>query len=101
MPNEVSEFIVVAPAMRCKEIQFAQDRLLAYLELRFPTYGFRVEPYGPLSSDDEFTIVPIMNSRQPQPSLDDVIVLARLDPVAIPQIAEALRHFDPSPMAAH
>ena len=103
MPHEVSEFIVVAPAMLGKAVEWAEPRLLAFLGDQFPYYRFRIEPYGPFADDEEFTVIPIMN-RPAEPgeaSHDDMMILGKLSPDAIPQIQTALRTFDPDNTRSH
>lgn len=102
--QEVSEFIVVAPATMGKAVEWAEQRLRAYLEGHFPFYSFSIEPFGPLSSEDEFTVVPIMN-RRPAPNEQDdpdrVFMCRPLDPNVIPEIKQVLRSFDLAPASAH
>lgn len=97
MSREVSEFIVVAPASQAKAVEWAERRLLSYLAGHFPHYQFRIEPFGPLSDEHQFTIVPIMN-RPPAPEEDvsdlDELFMCRLDPQAIPEINRVLQAFD-------
>lgn len=96
--HEVSQFIVIAPARQAKAIVWAEERLKAHLAGEFPHYTFQVEPYGPMSDDDEFTVIPIV-SRPAEPGeapeRPDAFFLCKpLDPRVIPQIQEALRGFD-------
>lgn len=96
--QEVSQFIVIAPAKQSKAVEWAEQRLVAYLADAFPHYQFQVEAFGPFSDDEEFTVIPIV-SRQPaageQTVEPDAFFLCKpLDPRVIPQIQEALRGFD-------
>lgn len=101
--HDVSEFIVVAPAMLGKAVEWAEPRLLEYLGDQFPAYRFRIEPFGPFADDEEFTVIPIMN-RPPVPGEDrdpDELHMCQLHPEAIPQIQQALRSFDPDQTRSH
>lgn len=96
--QEVSQFFVVAPTNQGKAVEWAKERLLAHLAQRFPHYTFRVEPFGPMSDDDEFTVIPIV-SRPPMPGErvhdpDAFFLCKPLDPRVIPQIRRALEEFD-------
>lgn len=91
---EVTEFIVVAPASRAKAVEWAERRLAAFLETHFPLYSFRIEPFGPLSDDERFTVIPVMNAKTTGPSQSDRIKLLSLDPTVIPEICDTLRSFD-------
>lgn len=100
---EVNEFIVVAPAMLGKAVEWAEHRLLAFLSNQFPSYRFRIEPFGPFADDEEFTVIPIMN-RPPVPGDDrdpDELHMCQLNPKSIPQIQRALRSFDPDNTRSH
>jgi hypothetical protein len=101
--HEVSEFIVVAPAMLGRAVEWAEPRLLEYLGDQFPDYRFRIEPYGPFADDEEFTVLPIMNrAAEPGETLrDDDIIMCSLNPQSIPQIQQALRSFDPDKTRSH
>lgn len=93
---EVSEFIVVAPANQGMAVDFAQERIRAHLVRAFPHYSFRIEPYGPLCDDEDYTVVPIMNRRPAlgeQTDPDQIFMCKPLDPRVIPQIAAELRQF--------
>jgi hypothetical protein len=96
--QEVSQFVVVAPATQAKAVQWAEDRLLSYLAGKFPHYQFRLEPFGPMSDDDEFTVIPIVNRpRAPGEKVHDpdaFFLCKPLDPRVIPQIRRALEEFD-------
>lgn len=101
--HEVSEFIVVAPAMLGKAVEWAEPMLLAHLAEKFPGMRFRIEPFGPFADDEEFTVIPIMN-RPPEPGErtdKDQIYLAKLDPAVIPEIQMVLRDFDPDNVRRH
>ncbi|MHA6690564.1 hypothetical protein [Devosia sp. A449] len=94
MPHEVSEFIVVAPANQAKAVEWAERRLAAFLETHFPLYSFRIDPFGPLSDDDRFTVIPVMSARPDRDDRSDKIRLLSLDPNVIPEICDTLRSFD-------
>lgn len=101
--HDVSEFIVVAPAMLGKAVGWAEPMLLAHLAEKFPGMRFRIEPFGPFADDEEFTVIPIM-SRPPEPGErtdKDRIYLARLNPAVIPEIQTVLRDFDPDNVRRH
>lgn len=101
--HEVRQFIVVAPAMLGKAVEWAEPMLLEHLAGRFPGLHFQIEPYGPFADDDEFTVIPIM-SRPPdagESTRDDTLHLAELDPAIIPEIRQALRSFDPAQQKVH
>lgn len=96
--HEVSQFIVIAPAKQAKAVVWAEERLKAHLAGEFPHYTFQVEAFGPLSDDDEFTVIPIV-SRKAEPGEatehpDAFFLCKPLDPRVIPQIKEVLRGFD-------
>lgn len=97
MQHNVKDFIVIAPANQGKAAEWAAERLSLYLEAHFPLYRFRIEPFGPLSSDDEFTVVPIMNE-MPEPGDErqdhDGFAILHLDPMALMEIRGVLRAFD-------
>ena len=100
---EVSEFIVVAPAMLGKAVEWAEPRLLEYLGDQFPNYHFRVEAFGPFADDEEFTVIPIMN-RAAEPGEarhSDAMIMLPLSEDAIPSIQQSLRAFDPDKVRAH
>lgn len=94
MPLEVTEFIVVAPANQAKAVEWAERRLATFLETHFPLYSFRIEPFGPLSDDERFTVIPIMNARVDGAAQSDRMKLLNLDPTVIPEICDTLRSFD-------
>jgi len=102
--HDVSEFIVVAPAMLGKAVKWAEPLLLAHLAEKFPRMRFRIEPFGPFADDEEFTVIPLMN-RPPEPGEDsgnpDQIFLAHLDTAIIPEIQTVLRDFDPDNVRRH
>jgi hypothetical protein len=101
--HEVSEFIVVAPAMLGKAVEWAEPMLLAHLAEKFPGMCFRIEPFGPFADEEEFTVIPIMN-RPPEPGErtdKDQIYLVKLDPAVIPEIQTVLRDFDPDNVRRH
>ena len=102
--HEVSEFIVVAPAMLGKAVEWAEPMLLAHLAEKFPGMRFRIDPVGLFADDEEFTVIPLMN-RPPEPGEGsgdpDQIFLARLDPAIIPEIQTVLRDFDPDNVRRH
>lgn len=103
MQREVSDFIVVAPAMLGKAVEWAKPRLLEYLGSQFPNYRFHVEAFGPFADEEEFTVIPIMN-RAPEPDegkQSDAIIMCTLPQQAIPNIEEALRAFDPDKVRVH
>jgi len=97
MQHSVKDFIVIAPANQGKATEWAAERLSLYLEAHFPLYRFRIEPFGPLSGDDEFTVVPIMNKLpEPgeEPRADGAMTMCHLDPMAVMEIQSILRAFD-------
>ena len=101
--REVNEFIVVAPATLGKAVEWAGPRLLQFLGGQFPSYRFRIEPFGPFADDEEFAVIPIMN-RPPVPGEDrdpDELHMCQLNPDAIPLIKTALRSFDPDKTRSH
>lgn len=101
--HEVSYFIVVAPAMLGKAVEWAEPMLLEYLGEKFPRFNFRIEPFGPLADDEEFTVIPIMNRPAvPGERTDrDQIFIGHLGPEVVPQIQTALRKFDPHNTRSH
>jgi hypothetical protein len=102
--HEVSEFIVVAPSTLGKAVQWAEQRLLAHLEACFPFFTFRIEPFGPLSDDTEYTVVPIMNQRPgpgEQTDSEWTRLCSPLDPNIIPEIKMVLRSFDLAGATTH
>lgn len=101
MPREVTEFIVVAPANQAKAVEWAERRLAAFLETHFPLYSFRIEPFGPLSDDDRFTVIPVMSAPPTGPGQTDRIKLLSLDPTVIPEICDTLRSFDLNGATTH
>lgn len=101
MQREVTEFIVVAPASQAKAVEWAERRLSSFLETHFPLYSFRIEPFGPLSDDDRFTIIPVMSARPTGMERGDGIKLLSLDPSVIPEICDTLRSFDLTGAMAH
>ena len=93
--REVRDFIVVAPANQAKAAAWAEQRLAAYLAAKFPHYRFRLEPYGPFAEEDDFAVLPIVNSIEDSMPGDDRIYLCKpLDPQVIPHIRRVLREFD-------
>lgn len=94
MQREVSEFIVVAPANQAKAVERAERRLAVFLETYFPLYSFRIEPFGPFSDDDRFTVIPIMNAPPSGSDQTDRIKMLGLDPTVIPEICDTLRSFN-------
>lgn len=99
---DVSMFIVVAPSTKGKAVEWAEQRLLSHLEIHFPFFTFMIEPFGPLSDEDEFTVVPIMNAQSTDADpKDDLMIMCRLDPNAIPEIEQVLRSFDLAPASAN
>lgn len=104
MQHNVRDFIVIAPTNQGKAAEWAAERLSLYLEAHFPLYRFRIEPFGPLSSDDEFTVVPIMNKLpEPgeKPAADGSMTMCHLDPMALMEIRSVLRDFDLAGVTAH
>ena len=102
MSLEVTEFIIIAPAVQAKAVEWAEHRLRSYLEGHFPLFSFRIEPFGPLSSDSEYTVLPVMNRRPfPAVSASDRLTLLTLDPTVIPEIRHKLRSFDLAGVMTH
>lgn len=103
MQHNVNEFIVVAPMNMGKAIEWAEPQLRSFLEVHFPLYKFRIEPYGPFAEEDQFAIIPIL-SRRPAPAEQaaaDQLLLAQLDPMIVPEIKNILRSFDPIGVGLH
>jgi hypothetical protein len=102
--HKVSEFIVIAPAGMGKAVEWAEERLMLFLEAHFPDYQFRVEPFGPFADEWDFGIIPIMN-RMPgpgdMPERSDVTYMCRLEPDVIPEIMRVLQSFDPAASTTH
>jgi len=102
--HEVSEFIVIAPAGMGKSIEWAQADLQRYLLEHFPSYRFRIEPFGPFAVEDDFGVIPIMN-RSPAPGegrIDpDAMVMCSLAPSVISRIQRVLQAFDPVASSMH
>lgn len=100
--EEVSEFVVIAPAGQGRAMRFAEQRLMAHLARRFPHYSFRLEAFGPYAEDDEFSVIPIMNRPSRPGDEPGVMYMCRpLDPRVIPQIKQALRAFELAPEMAN
>lgn len=58
--QEVSEFIIVAPARLRPSLEGARDAALDYLRRQFPGYTFHISPVSPLDHDD-YLVLPVMN----------------------------------------
>lgn len=68
--------------------------MLRSSKAHFPLYSFRIDPFGPLSDDDRFTVIPVMNARPSGPDQSDRIKLLSLDPLSSLKICDTLRSFD-------
>lgn len=60
MVQEVTEFVVIAPASMGKAVEYARERILDRLARSFPQYRFQIEPYGPIIQEDGFSVIPVM-----------------------------------------
>lgn len=61
MKHEVLEFIILPPFSRRAAVACLRDQFEQHLRHRFPGYSFRVGPFAPVGSDDDFCVVPVMN----------------------------------------
>lgn len=60
MAQEITEFVVIAPASMGKAVEYAESRILDRLSRSFPGRSFHIEPYGPLVEEDAFNVIPMM-----------------------------------------
>lgn len=63
MPTErdVIQYIVVPPFQQRDKVIAAKERLEHYLSDRFPGNSFTVARFAPISDEEEFCVLPIMN----------------------------------------
>lgn len=59
--REVSQFLVVPPMQLMPDLIRQRERFEDFLEGRFPGWSFDLCGLSPVSEDDEFYIIPIMN----------------------------------------
>lgn len=100
MTQEVTEFVVFAPASMGKAVDYVRGRILDRLARSFPQFEFSLEAFGPFIEADEFAVVPVMGVaglQEPGRDPDEVFFS---DPPAhwvIPAIKEVLREFELTP----
>lgn len=59
--REVLQFIIVPPYEQRAAVAAAKERMEDYLGRLFPGYRFKVGPFAPVGSGEEFCVLPIMN----------------------------------------
>lgn len=100
MGQEVTEFVVFAPASMGKAVEYARDRILDRLSRSFPGYSFSIEPYGPIERPDEFTVLAVMGivGDDEQASEPGRVFMADYPPQwVLGAIKEVLREFELAP----
>jgi len=95
--QDVTQFIVIAPASMGKAVEYAEQRITDRLARSFPDYEFQLEPYGPFAEAVSFAVVPIMNQKGRAGPNGEMYMCRPLEPWVIPAIKDVLREFELSP----
>lgn len=91
-PAHVSQFVIVPPAGRSRELLRCQELFKTYLMRRFPRYSFDVAMVAVLEDDDHFVVIPIMNYVTPD---GDSYMCQPPSRSTIAEISEACASFSP------
>jgi len=59
--REVSQLIIVAPAVRRGALFQCRDQFTDYLTRRFPAFTFDLARLSPIEDDEHFLVIPIMS----------------------------------------
>lgn len=96
--EEVSTFVVVAPASMGKAVEYAQDRIRDRLARSFPDYHFAIEAFGPLADDEGFSVYPVTGTLADKGDGKERVYMCKpLEPWVIPAIKEVLKEFELTP----
>lgn len=96
--QEVTQFVVIAPAEMGKSVRYAEARIKERLGRSFPDYDFLVEPFGPMAEQGEFAVFPIMGHIGREGGDPDRVYMCKpVDPWVIPAIKDVLREFELAP----
>jgi len=91
-PVQVSQFIIVPPAGRSRELVRCKELFASYLMRRFPRYSFDVAAVAVLEDDDHFVVIPIMNYVTPD---GDSYMCQEPSRSVMAEISEACAGFSP------
>jgi len=91
-PVHVSQFIIVPPAGRSRDLVRCKELFKAHLMRQFPRYSFDVASVAVLEDDHHFVIIPIMNYVTPD---GDSYLCQEPSRSVIAEISEACAGFSP------